>query len=146
MGDASPQIAGQSARAGRADGWSGGRQYQRLRQGAQTDRRRDERLLCARVLLNEPRPHPEATAGRNSREKEGPGREPTRSDVPSRVHAQAVTDGREAKVEHRLQFGNPLVRCRKNELRGTRYEGRGAVPYACRTALRTAGPIRSAIV
>ena len=46
-----PQVAGQPARARGRDRRHRRRQPERLRQGAEADRRRDERLLRARVLL-----------------------------------------------------------------------------------------------
>ena len=49
--------AGQLAGDGRGDGRHRRRQPERLREGAQADRRRDQRLLHARVLLVESRPH-----------------------------------------------------------------------------------------
>ena len=48
--------AGQPARAGRADRRHRRRQPERLRQGAEAHRRRDERLLRARLLLDNPDP------------------------------------------------------------------------------------------
>src|SRR5207244_11265081 len=50
-----PQVAGQPARYRGGNGWAGSRQPERLQQGAETDRRGDERLLRAGVLLEEPR-------------------------------------------------------------------------------------------
>ena len=54
--DVPARDAGQPARAGRADRRHRGRQPERLRQGAEADRRRDERLLRARLLLEQSRP------------------------------------------------------------------------------------------
>ena len=51
---ARPQDAGQPARAGRADRRHRRRQPEQLRQGAEADRRRDERLLHARLFVDQP--------------------------------------------------------------------------------------------
>ena len=49
------EVAGQHARAGRGDRRPRGRQHERLRQGAEADRRGEQRLLRARLLLEQPR-------------------------------------------------------------------------------------------
>ena len=56
VGTASPEIAGQPARACGVDGWDRRRQYERSHESAQADRCRDERLLRAGLLLVQPRP------------------------------------------------------------------------------------------
>ena len=68
-----PQVAGQPARPGRGNRRHRRRQPERLQQGAEADRRRDQRLLRAGVLLEEP--GRDASAGARSRSRL-PGRAP----------------------------------------------------------------------
>src|SRR5262245_1294984 len=71
MALAYPRHAGQPARAGGRDRGHRRREPERFRQGAQTDRRRDQRLLRARVLLQQPRPAPANTTPRSEDIKAG---------------------------------------------------------------------------
>ena len=71
-----PQVAGQPARPRGPDRRHRGRQPERLRQGAEADRRRDERLLRARLLLEESGSAEEAPAG--GREGHAPGHDGVR--------------------------------------------------------------------
>ena len=82
------------------------RQPERLRQGAEADRRRDERLLRARLLVDQPR-SAEADAQDRGEAGEPAGRQRVVADV---VFAAAVAEGGEiARAADDDRFLNPLA-------------------------------------
>src|SRR5262249_34471594 len=88
-------VAGQLARAVRADGRVRYHQSERLHEIVEADRRRDERLLRAGLLLVESRSNdPEAQGG-----GEGESTEP-RASLPHRVHAEANQGTGTEEAEH----------------------------------------------
>ena len=103
---ARPQDARQPARAGRADRRHRGGEPEQLRQGAEADRCRDERLLHARLFVDQPRPA-EADPQDRGEAGEPAGRQRVVADV---VFAAAAAEaGAIGGVADGDRFLNPLA-------------------------------------
>src|SRR5262249_52288570 len=90
-----PQVAGQSARPRRRDRRRRRGQPERFRQGAEADRRGDERLLRARVHVEESRPDQAPAPGGSAcdaSETDGVGAEGIRAEAAAETYADEVDE------------------------------------------------------